>query len=592
MKIGSLEISNILSIKKARIDFDETGLVLIEGFNYDDGTANGAGKTAIMNALAFGLYGKLPRNITITNLLRYGTKKGGVIVDKIATNDGIWKVQRNRPGGVLYFKDDVQQDISQEEFESKLGLTYSQFLISMYSAQTKGEKFIDMNDRGKKEFLLQLMNLEDFSKAKTVADQDIKDINTKIHQLQLQEAALSSRIQALSEIVVDVNELNTKVAEYQSNIQEFNQKIKQQQAITRPDISQFDALEQKITKHRDIINAASIERSKLVQQFKQYGQEYNKWKSDEMPGHDVICPECAKSIREVNGELISHVDLDKIQQEKAKKANELRDKCKDIKKLIDAQDVMIAKKPEIDKLEATLRQKKIQKYADYDKAQELITNYRAYIAQQNTYINTINRQIIEQSERVKELTDSKQKLQNITTKIQNFSKELELLQTISHIYSPTGAPAYIMDSIVEDFNNATAYVLANIWPNVSYSIQTFKENKSGEIKAKFSDKLILNGKQVNIGSLSGGQHRCLSLAIDFAILDVLSNKFSIDINPVIFDEPLSGLDNANKERILEVLEKIALNRQIIIIEHSSEFKSAFSKTINVELRNGISTVSV
>jgi len=592
MKIGSVVINDILSIKKARIVFEDTGLVLIEGFNYDDGTANGAGKSAIMNALSFGIYGKIPRNITITNLLRYGTKCGSVTVDDIQTNDGIWSVTRSRPGGAQYFKDHIKQDISQEEFESILGLTYSQFLISMYSAQTKGEKFIDMNDKGKKEFLLQLMNLDEFSSIKIIADKDIKDIDVRIRALQIQEASLASRIQAHTELVIDTIELNNKLQEHQTNINTYNQKIKQQQEILRPDISQFDALEQKIVLHRARLTAASIERSKLVQQFKQYGQEYSDWKSSKTPGHDITCPECSKSIRQINGKLISHADLNEIQNEKATKAEELRDTCKDIKVLIDEQDVVIAKKPEIDKLEQSVKKQKIQKYVDYDKAQESITNYRSYISQQSLHINTINRQITEQAERQKELLKGQKQLKQITSELLELAKELELLKTVSHIYSPTGAPAYIMDTVVEDFNNAIASNIGSIWPNVSYSIQAFKQNKTGEIKAKFSDRLILNGKQVDVGSLSGGQHRCLSLAIDFAILDVLSNKFSININPVIFDEPLSGLDNANKERVLEVLEKIALNRQIIIIEHSSEFKAAFSKTISVELRDGISTVSV
>jgi DNA repair exonuclease SbcCD ATPase subunit len=47
MRILSVEIDNILSIEKASLSFDDNGLVLVEGWNYDTQRANGAGKTAM-----------------------------------------------------------------------------------------------------------------------------------------------------------------------------------------------------------------------------------------------------------------------------------------------------------------------------------------------------------------------------------------------------------------------------------------------------------------------------------------------------------------------------------------------------------------
>ena len=47
MRILSLEVSNILSIESASLSFEDNGLILVEGWNYDTGRANGAGKTAI-----------------------------------------------------------------------------------------------------------------------------------------------------------------------------------------------------------------------------------------------------------------------------------------------------------------------------------------------------------------------------------------------------------------------------------------------------------------------------------------------------------------------------------------------------------------
>ena len=590
MKIKSLEITNILSIEKACIEFDDTGLVLIEGFNHDDNTANGAGKTAIMNALSFGLYGKFPRKVTISNILRHGSKSGGVVVNDIYTNNGVWRVERRRPTSVIYSKDGEVQDISQEEFEAALELSYSQFLISMYSAQTSGESFIDMNDTAKKEFLLKLMNLEKFALAKSLADQEIKVLDGKIRELQLNEATLASRIQAHSELVKDVNEINSQLKTLNTQIKQSNDKIAEFNKVLRPDVSQYDEVTEKIASKRLKINIASSNRSNLANQFQSLAREYQQWSSDEIAGVDVGCPDCNATVRLIDGKLIGHGDVDEMKKAKSIKALEIKNQCKTIKDEIDKEDAIIADKVAIDNLEISIKKERLKKFADYDAAQQNILDHRSFVQQCLMKIQTLNNQLAEQAERQEELTRTKHVLKTVQNDMEANSKELELLRTVSHIYSPTGAPAYIMDSVVGAFNDSIASYVNMIWPNASYSIQAFKENKTGEIKAKFSDKLILNGREVSVGSLSGGQHRCLSLAIDFAMLDVLSDRFSIEINPVIFDEPLQGLDASNKERVLEVLEMIAAKRNIIIIEHSSEFKSAFSKTVNVELRDGISTV--
>ena len=591
MKIKKLEINNILSIEKACIEFEDTGLVLIEGFNHDDNTANGAGKTAIMNALSFGLYGKFPRKVTVSSILRYGTKKGSVIVEDIQTNNGVWRVERHRPTAVIYSKDGEVQDITQAEFEAALGLSYSQFLISMYSAQTQGENFIDMNDTAKKEFLLKLMNLEEFALAKGLADQEAKRLDTKIRELQLNEARLVSKIQVYNESVQDVNEINNQIATHKQQVQQCQDKIAELSAVQRPDVLKYDEVTEKIASKRLDIQTAQITRNQLMNQFQSLAKEYQQWNSDEIDGDSVDCPECGVDVRLIDGKLMGHGDIDKMQEARKAKAAEIKQQCQELKIKIDAEDAKIAQKNAVDELEIKVKKERLKKFADYDAAQQNISEYRSYISQQQYKIQMFNNQLVEQAERQQELERSQNVLKTIQNDLNTNSKELELVRTVSHLYSPTGAQAYIMDSVIGAFNDAIASYVSMIWPNATYSIQAYKENKTGEIKAKFSDKLILNGKEVSIGSLSGGQHRCLSLAIDFAMLDVLSDRFSIDINPVVFDEPLQGLDASNKERVLEVLEMIAADRNIIIIEHSSEFKSAFAKTINVELRNGVSTVS-
>ena len=183
MQLVSLKIHNILSISDIEYNFaGSNGLVLLKGWNHDDNTANGAGKSSIINAVSFCLYGKAPRKITVSDFLRKGQKSGYSEVT-LKTGEDVWTVCRSRPSAVVYVKNGQDQKISQDEFEASIRLSYDQFLITMYSAQTESKKLISLNDSAKKDFFLKLMDLQRFTDCKKAADVELKALQDAEAQL-------------------------------------------------------------------------------------------------------------------------------------------------------------------------------------------------------------------------------------------------------------------------------------------------------------------------------------------------------------------------------------------------------------------------
>ena len=173
MQVKFIEIENILSIGHVRLEFGNTGLILLDGWNHDDDSANGAGKTAIPNALAYGLYDNIPRKISKSEILRRGTRKGYVHVG-IEINDDLIEVKRSRPKKVEFFINGTKEELTQEGFEKKIRMSYDQFLICMYAAQVDGRRFMSINDTSKKDFILKLMDLNKFLVKKKEIDASIK----------------------------------------------------------------------------------------------------------------------------------------------------------------------------------------------------------------------------------------------------------------------------------------------------------------------------------------------------------------------------------------------------------------------------------
>jgi exonuclease SbcC len=171
------------------------------------------------------------------------------------------------------------------------------------------------------------------------------------------------------------------------------------------------------------------------------------------------------------------------------------------------------------------------------------------------------------------------------------AEEIELQKTVAAIYSATGAQAYILDSAVALFNEQISKYVNMLWPNLTYELQSYKENVKGEVTAKFSESIIMDGKEISLGSLSGGELKALSICADIALLGILEQQFGLHMSPIIFDEAFDGLDAAGKEFALELIRGLSIDKQVIVIDHASEMRASFDKILRIEKRNGISQLN-
>ena len=88
MKINKIEINNFYSIKDVKFKFDKyKGIVLLEGINKDTGGSNGSGKSVLIEAVVWGLFGKTIRKSTEEALVNNKEKKNCSV--KITINDDI-----------------------------------------------------------------------------------------------------------------------------------------------------------------------------------------------------------------------------------------------------------------------------------------------------------------------------------------------------------------------------------------------------------------------------------------------------------------------------------------------------------------------
>lgn len=567
MKITSIHVSNLLSIEDMELSFDDSGLVLVEGWNHDSDRSNGAGKSAIFNCISYAIYDRLPRKVTASEILRRGSKQGSVTV-KFNHNQDCWSVTRSRPKNVKFYKNEIEQTITQEEFEHLIQLSYDQFLLTIYNAQNASDRFLLCSDSDKKNFLVKLLNLDQFEIYKKASDLKYKTILSNLDQTVNNKNITLSKIEVYSESLIDETDVKDQISYLELQNLKHNEEIISLSIVERPNLDKYSTIEEDIKSKLSDISGYKTKRYMLYSSYEQLKISMNNHTVG------VPCRECG-SILATDNEYL----------------NKLSQKILKIKNEIDEIDTYIGKEQELLSLNKKLIDKKKQESIEYEKATSSINQYRSIINLNANKLETLKLKLDKNSQFVNKINNLKQSIIDTDKNIDEYKRELEFYKTISNFYSSTGAQAYVFDSIIDYFNESVKKYIEVIWPNASYELLSYKENSKGENIAKFSENLTMDGKRISVGSLSGGEFKALSLCVDFSLMEVLNKQFNIDINPIILDEPFDGLDNIGKELALTLLENIARDRQILVVDHASEFKAMFSKIISIHKKNGISKLN-
>jgi DNA repair exonuclease SbcCD ATPase subunit len=195
LKINSLTAKNFMSVGNATqaIHFDRSDLTLVLGENLDlggddSGARNGTGKTTIINALSYGLYGQALTNIKKDNLINKTNAKNMVVTVDFSVGGRDYRIERGRKPTFtkLYidgaeqtdYVDDSQGDSreTQADIERLLGMSHDMFK-HVVALNTYTEPFLSMRANDQRQIIEQLLGVTILSEKAELLKTQIK--NTK-----------------------------------------------------------------------------------------------------------------------------------------------------------------------------------------------------------------------------------------------------------------------------------------------------------------------------------------------------------------------------------------------------------------------------
>ena len=186
--IKNLTVKNFMSVGNSTqaIDFDRKDLTLVLGENLDlggDGSRNGTGKTTIINALSYALYGTALSNIRKDNLVNKTNGKNMLVSLDFSVGGKDFKIERGRKPNLLRFyvnneeqavTDNAQGDSreTQDAIEQMLGLSHDMFK-HILALNTYTEPFLSLKANDQRTIIEQLLGITQLSER---ADR-IKELN-------------------------------------------------------------------------------------------------------------------------------------------------------------------------------------------------------------------------------------------------------------------------------------------------------------------------------------------------------------------------------------------------------------------------------
>jgi len=535
MKINRIEIKNFYSIREIKINFDtHSGIVLIEGKNKDIGGSNGSGKSSIIEAVVWGIFGRTIRKSTEEALINvYDNKDCHVIIN---LNNNMKIVRSKRPNFVKFYigdQDKTQESSTktQELIEKTLNTNYKTFLASTIFGQHNSVDFIDATPEDKRLIIKNFLNLDDIFSKRDV----VKDLKSKYsNELKTLDALFSDTkgsISKLSSKLVEIDEGEKKFLEDNELIQED---------LVNYDINKVLLLESKKDKLKSLIKELEISI-----------KQYNKFKDDSEKEIGIIekkkvsnCPTCGNEIKDLPQKRIKEIK-NKLNEETVKFENN-KNKLEDSQK---EYELIVIPFPS-------------SKY-------KLINEWKELKSKKDYLL---------ESKRELEL-----KLDDLATEKANILRSIEIMKFWEKAFSESGLIKYIIRNILNFLNGKINYYLSYL-SNGKFVIRFDEE---------LNEKIYTNGKQLSFVSLSGGEKRKISLATMLGLQSLLSNSKREQTNIMFFDEVGENLDQDGLDGLYILLSELKKEKTLFIITHNNYLKTLIDncKVLTVTKHHGVSYLS-
>ena len=551
IRIKDLTVKNFMSVgnQTQAVDFNKEQLTLVLGENLDQGgddsgSRNGTGKTTIINALSYALYGQALTNIKRNNLINKTNSKGMLVTLHFEKNGQDFRIERGRSPNVLkFYINDQEQDLidesqgdsrkTQEDINNLLGMSHDMFK-HIVALNTYSEPFLSMRANDQRAIIEQLLGITLLTEKADVLKEKIKETKDtitsetlKIEAIQTANSKIESTIESLQK--------NQRAwqAKQKTDVEKLEKGIRELEQV---DIdNELDAHEklQNWTELNNAITALNKEKSTLESALLRATKSVEKAEKDIANLEDATCYTCGQALHDDKKQEIEnrkqkeYSDALAYQTEVANKLQSALDNLNEIGN--------INGKPK------TFYETAKEAYdhrSNVDNLKQALTNKQQEIDPYQDQIDELNTSAIQEIN------------WDVVNDLTSFKEHQEFLLKLL-----TNKDSFIRKKIIDQnlayLNNRLTYYLDKL--GLPHQV-VFQNDLNVEITQL--------GQDLDFDNLSRGERNRLILGLSFAFRDVWESLYQ-HINLLFIDELIdSGMDTAGVENSLSILKKIWVESEI------------------------------
>lgn len=577
-KINELTIKNFMSVGNVSqaVDFSKENLTLVLGLNLDQGgddsgARNGTGKTVLINALSFALFGVALTNIKKDNLINKINNKNMLVTLTFSFNNVNYKIERGRKPAIFNFinlSDHSKNQESDSQGESRdtqhdintlLGLSHDMFK-HIIALNTYTEPFLSMKSGDQRVIIEQLLGITLLSEKAEELSKQLKSTKDFIVQ---ENANIEATKKANDKIQQSIDTLLMRQkawnAQHKKELEEIASAIVELQNVN---------IEQELILHSEAkiydekaaqIRSLRKEQSTLQAAIAQASKSLSKYTNEMETLNSKTCPACNQDLKdhkhkEMLESAVQHVvESQKYFDKVTADVNKINKELEDI---------------------GDINGRPVTFYDSIEKA----------FSHQNTLQN-LEVQLVNKSDAVDPYQDQIEELR--TTAIQDIDWSIinDLTAYKDHqeflLKLLTNKDSFIRKTIINQnlsyLNNRLSHYLYKM--GLPHTV-VFQNDLSVEITQL--------GQNLDFYNLSRGEMNRVIISLSFAFRDVFESLYK-PINLLFIDELLdNGLDASGVENALSIIKTMARERRknIYLISHKEELVGRVNNVLRVVKENG------
>ena len=568
IKFEKVRWKNFLSTGNqfTEIDLNRNETTLIIG-------ENGAGKSTVLDALCFALFGKPFRTISKSQLINTVNAMETVVEIEFSIASRNYKVVRSiKPNKFEIWQNDIMinQEANNRDYQKILEqqilkLNYRSFTQVVILGSSTFIPFMQLKARFRREVVEDLLDIKIFSTMNVLLKQRLKDLVTELQEVEYNHKLCSEKISMQSTHIENIKNnadliIKEKQSNYESNSIELDKKVNNKKSLEENQKGLFTSVEDQINIESKDVKLKDL-RSTLTEKQKE------KDRMIKFLSENEDCPACEQHIdTEFKSQMISTKETEK-------------------KEIVDG----------LTKMEDELNKTKV-RLNEISKVTNEIQDNSIQIASLNTSIQELEKYQVKLSEEIKDLEKStidnsdeeqlkilQEEFEGIEKNRKDLKEEKVYKEASKAMLQDTGIKTKIIKQYLPVMNQLINKYLASMEFYVNFSLD---ENFDETIKSRFRDNF-------NYASFSEGEKMRIDLALLFTWRAIAKMKNSTNTNLLILDEIFdSSLDSAGTDEFLKILNTLE-GENVFVISHKQDvLVDKFKHTLKFEKNKNFSKMVV